>query len=48
VDLEGLAALLEAHGCTHVAMPEPWTGDHGVDFFEADTFIGMLEESGRA
>jgi hypothetical protein len=26
-------------------MPEPWTGKGCVDFFEADAFIGMLEES---
>ena len=33
------------HGCTHVAMPEPWTGEGSVDRFEAAAFIGLLEES---
>jgi hypothetical protein len=45
VDHEQLAAFLEAHECTHVALPEAWTNEGGVDRFEADTFIGMLEES---
>jgi hypothetical protein len=45
VDHEQLRAFLEAHGCTHVAMPEAWTAQGGVDRFEADAFIGMLEES---
>ncbi len=47
LDLEELGHVLEAHDCTHVAMPEPWTGDDsgGVDFFKAADFIGMLEES---
>jgi hypothetical protein len=44
MDHEELAAFLKVHGCTYVAMPEPW-GEGVVDFFEADTFIGMLEES---
>ncbi|MDP9476808.1 MAG: hypothetical protein M3R38_14170 [Actinomycetota bacterium] len=42
---EALKTLLELHGCTHVAMPEPWTGEGEVDFFKAADFIGMLEES---
>jgi hypothetical protein len=45
VDHEQLRAFLEAHGCTHVAMPEAWTAEGGVDRFEAGAFIGMLEES---
>ena len=45
VDHEQLAAFLEVHECTHVAMPEPWTGEGSVDRFEADAFIGMLEEN---
>jgi hypothetical protein len=43
--LRELSDLLEIHGCTHVAMPEPWTGAGGVDFFAAADFIGMLEEA---
>ena len=46
LDLEDLANVLEWHGCTHVAMPEEWIGGAGgVDFFEASSFIGMLENS---
>jgi hypothetical protein len=41
--LRELSDLLEIHGCSHVAMPEPWTGTGGVDFFAAADFIGMLE-----
>jgi hypothetical protein len=48
VDHEQLRALLEVHECTHVAMPEAWAARGGVDRFEADAFIGMLEESGTA
>jgi hypothetical protein len=44
VDHEQLAIFLRVHGCTHVGMPEPW-GEGGVDRFEAEAFIGMLEES---
>ena len=44
-DLRGISDLLELHGCTHVAMPEPWTETGGVDFFAAADFIGMLEEA---
>jgi hypothetical protein len=29
-------------------MPEPWTGDGGVDLFKAPNFTGMLEESAPA
>ncbi len=47
LDLEELGHVLEEHGCTHVAMPEPWTEDRsrGVDFFKASDLIGMLEGS---
>jgi len=45
VDHKDLANILEMHGCTHVAMPEPWTGEGNVDRFEAADFIGRLEES---
>jgi hypothetical protein len=45
VDHEQLAAFLEAHECTHVALPEAWVMEGGVDRFEAEAFIGMLEES---
>jgi hypothetical protein len=45
VDHKDLANILEMHGCTHVAMPEPWTGEGGVDRFKAADFIAMLEES---
>jgi len=43
LELEELGRVLEAHGCTHVAMPEEWTGEGAVDFFAAGDFIGMLE-----
>ena len=45
LDHEQLAAFLETHGCTHVAMPEAWAEGGGVDRFEAGAFVGMLEES---
>jgi hypothetical protein len=45
LDLRELSDLLEIHGCPQVAMPEPWTGTGGVDFFAAGDFIGMLEEA---
>jgi hypothetical protein len=45
LELEDLGNVIEMHECTHVVMPEPWTGEGGVDFFEADAFIGMLERS---
>jgi len=40
-----LEDVLEILECTHLAMPGPRTGDGGVDFFEADVFIGILERS---
>ena len=45
LDHEQLAAFLRVFGCTHVGMPEPWTGKNSVDRFEAEAFIGMLEKS---
>jgi hypothetical protein len=48
VDHEQLAAFLWAHECTHVAMPEAWVMEGGVDRFEAEAFIGMLEKSAPA
>ena len=48
VDHKQLAAFLEAHRCTHVALPEAWVEGGGVDRFEAGAFIGMLEESAPA
>ncbi len=48
LDLEELEALLVVWGLGSVAMPEPWTGEGMVDFFEASNFIAMLEESPRA
>ena len=35
-----LQDVLKMHSCTHVAMPEPWTGEGGVHRFEAE----QLEE----
>ncbi len=26
-------------------MPEPWTGESGVEFFDVADFVGMLRES---
>jgi hypothetical protein len=45
LDLEELGHVLEAHECTLVAMPEPWTADRSgrVDFFAPSDFIGMLQ-----
>jgi hypothetical protein len=48
VDHEVLANILAWHGCSHVAMPEPWGEGGMVDCFEAEAFVGMLEESVRA
>ncbi len=43
--LEDLANVLAMHECTHVAMPEEWTGKGAVDFFAAGDFIAMLRGS---
>jgi hypothetical protein len=45
---EHLEDVIGMLGCSHVAMPEPWTGEGTVDSFEAAAFIGMLEESAPA
>jgi hypothetical protein len=43
---DALDALLKLEGIGYVVVPEPWVGgDGGVDVFEADVFIEMLEES---
>ena len=43
-----LADVLDALGAPLVAMPRsPWTGEGGVDFFDAAEFVAMLEESRR-
>jgi hypothetical protein len=45
IDHEHRANIIDKHGCSHVALPEPWTGEGSVDRFEAEAFVGMLEES---
>jgi hypothetical protein len=41
-----IAATLEEIGIRYVVMPEPWVGGHGgVDWFEANRFLQLLEES---
>ena len=42
-----LAHVLEAGAYPLVVMPETWTGDGGVDTFDADVFVDMLRESER-
>ena len=42
---EEIADVLAMHGLAIVAMPEPWTGAGGVDLFEGENFIRLLEES---
>lgn len=41
-----LAAMLDRHGLSQVAVPEPWIGEAnaGVDLFTAENFMGMLAE----
>jgi hypothetical protein len=41
-----LASMLDKHGLSWVAMPEPWTGEAAdrVDMFTAENFMGMLAE----
>ena len=43
---EALTAMLDKHGLSWVAMPEPWTGEagSGVDLFRRESFLGMLAE----
>ena len=41
-----LSDVIAMQGCTHVAMPEEWTGGQGgVGVFEARAFVRMLEEA---
>ena len=42
---EELRVLLNACGLDQVAMPEPWTGSGLVNFFDAEGFVKMLEDS---
>ncbi len=47
---EALAALLDKHGLSWVAMPEPWTGEEssGVDVFARENFFRFLGECAPA
>jgi hypothetical protein len=45
MDREDLSRLLEEHGLSLVAMPEPWTGTAGVDLFDADVFLDILDNA---
>jgi hypothetical protein len=45
VDERDIGRICVKAGLSSVAMPEPWTGAAGVDFFDAAEFIGMLRES---
>lgn len=48
LDHGALDDVMKLHGCTQVAMPEPWGGgDGGVDTFTAENFIRFLEDSPR-
>jgi hypothetical protein len=42
---EAVEALLEQHGLSRVAMPEPWTGTGRVDLFTAENFLRLLEHA---
>jgi hypothetical protein len=51
LDHVGVARACVRHGLERVCMPEPWTGESNVEFFDAADFVGMLRESvleGRA
>jgi hypothetical protein len=43
---EEISGVLDIHGLSVVAMPEPWTGEasSGVDVFARDNFFRFLEE----
>ncbi len=43
---EAIAAVLDKHGLSRVAMPEPWTGTARVDLFTAENFLRLLEHAG--
>jgi hypothetical protein len=45
VDELGIARTCLRHGFKKVAMPEPWTGTSGVEFFDLEEFVVMLKES---
>ena len=47
LDHVALAHVLEAGAYPLVVMPGPWTGEGGVDTFDAAVFVEMLRESGR-
>ena len=42
---EAVAAVLDNHGLSRVAMPEPWTGTARVDLFTAENFLRLLEHA---
>ncbi len=43
---EEISGVLDMHGLSWVAMPEPWTGEasSGVDVFSRENFFRFLEE----
>lgn len=43
--LEAVEALLERHGLSRVAMPEPWTGTGRADLFSAENFLRLLGDT---
>jgi hypothetical protein len=45
LDHVGIARACLRHGLERVAMPEPWTGDNAVEFFDVADFVAMLRES---
>ena len=45
VDALGIARTCLRHGLEKVAMPEPWTGTSGVEFFDVAEFVAKLKES---
>ncbi len=44
---EEISGVLDMHGLSVVAMPEPWTGEasSGVDLFSREGFLELLEAS---
>ena len=47
---EEISGVLDMHGLSVVAMPEPWTGEEssGVDLFSREGFLELLEECAPA
>ncbi len=45
---EAVASVLDKHGLSRVAMPEPWTGDARVDLFTAENFLEILRYRDRS